>query len=224
MGDAANDGVLILSEFVYARLRDAIFKGELAPNQKVQQEEIAARLGTSRVPVREALKQLEGEGLVILRPRRGYIVSSLDPATIEEVFDIRVMLEARAAYFGTLGRTDSDVATARELFARMEELTVSSAEDVDTFAQINREFHIAIAQPSGRTLLLRMLTILRNQVEHYVRMSMAMAITVSRSNSEHAAILEAFAVGDADKAGQLTRRHVEDVCERLLKQVKAEGG
>ena len=223
IGVGATDGVVSLSEFVYAQLRDAIFKGDLSPNQKVQQEEIAERLGTSRVPVREALKQLEGEGLVTLRPRRGFVVSSLDPATIEEVFDIRVMLEARAAYLGTLKRTDEDVAFVRLLFEKMQELVTSSTVDVDKFAQTNREFHLAIARPSGRSLHLRMLSVLRNQVEHYVRLSTAIATTLSRANSEHSAIFDAFASGDADKAGQLTRRHVEDVCERLLRELEAEG-
>ena len=86
----------------YEHLREAIFAGTLAAGSPLRQEEIAARLGVSRLPVREALRRLESEGLVVLRPRRGYVVASLDREEIKDVLDLQATLEALAGHSATL--------------------------------------------------------------------------------------------------------------------------
>lgn len=97
----------------YQQVRDAILSGAYAAGQPLGQVEIAGRIDHRRVPLREALQRLEAEGLVMLRPRRGYVVTSLDPEEIRDIFDIRMILEERAGYLATLKATPEDVAEVR---------------------------------------------------------------------------------------------------------------
>src|SRR5688500_15689005 len=90
-----------LPDLAYDHLRDAILTGEFKDGADLPQEEIAARLGVSRLPVREALRRLDAEGLVVLRPRRGYVVASLDPEEIEDVLDLQAHLESLAGHAAT---------------------------------------------------------------------------------------------------------------------------
>ena len=98
---------------VSAALRAAILDGSLRPGQRVSQEEWAARVGVSQIPVREALRALAGEGLVTYRPRRGYIVTELDLAELEEVYALRRVLETEALQRGVPHATDADLKALR---------------------------------------------------------------------------------------------------------------
>src|SRR5919107_1617618 len=99
--------------------------------------------------------------------RSGYIVASLDPAEIEDIFDIRAMLEERAGYIATLRRTERDVAEVEALAREMDSIVIRDAADVDLFAQKNQAFHARLFQTSGRTQLCRLMLTLRNTVERY---------------------------------------------------------
>lgn len=88
-------------EVAYHQLRESIMAGQFLPGDHVRQEDIARRLGISRGPAREALNRLVAEGMVKLLPRRGYVVESLDPEEVEDIFDLRIMLEERAGYLAT---------------------------------------------------------------------------------------------------------------------------
>ena len=211
-----------LPEIAYRRLRDAILAGRYMAGQSLRQEEIAQSIGTSRVPVREALKRLEVEGLVVLRPRRGYVVASLDPEDIEDIFDIRMMLEERAGYLATLRRTDEDVAEIERLLKAMDGMAIESAADVDIFAERNRAFHARLFEASGRPQLCRMMAVLRNNVERYVRVSALVAKSLERVQGEHHRIVDAFRKGDAEKVGRLCREHIQRTSERLIARLKTE--
>src|SRR5271168_2238460 len=108
-----------LPEAVYRSVRDAILNGVFAPGQMLRQEEVAARLGVSRSPLREALPRLEAEGMVVLHPRRGYAVISLDPTEIAELFDLRILLEAELARHAVERRQPHDVERVRTIVAEM---------------------------------------------------------------------------------------------------------
>src|SRR3954468_2429641 len=115
-----------LAEVAYQQVREAILCGALEAGQSLGQEDIASRIGTSRVPLREALQRLEAEGLVMLRPRRGYVVTSLDPEEIQDIFDIRMMLEERAGYLATLRATDVDIAEVEAHLHAMDALKITN--------------------------------------------------------------------------------------------------
>ncbi|MGE0714165.1 MAG: GntR family transcriptional regulator [Alphaproteobacteria bacterium] len=208
-----------LPDVAYAHVRKEILAGELAPGAALRQEEIAQRLAISRLPVREALARLESEGLVVLRPRRGYVVADLDPEDIVDLFDIRAMLEERAGRLATERRGPEDVAALEAILADIDRIGRSGDLDVAAFAERNQAFHERLFAPCGRRRLLRLLFTLRDQVEGYARMSAAVAGTLGQAQAEHRAILVAFAAGDGLTVGRLCRRHVEGIGARLAKAI-----
>ncbi len=212
-----------MAEVAYQQVRDAILSGGLAAGESIGQEEFAAQIGTSRVPLREALQRLEAEGLVQLRPRRGYIVTSLDPDEIIDIFDIRMMLEERAGYVATLNASDEDVIAVEALLVAMDGITIASGEDVTLFAERNRAFHDRLYAGSGRAHLCRLMTVLRANVERYIRIGTTIAGNLERVRDDHTLIFNAFKRRDAQTVGRLCREHCAATCERLVARVKQDG-
>lgn len=212
-----------LADVAYRQVRDAILSGALAPGQAIGQEEVASQIGTSRVPLREALQRLEAEGLVVLRPRRGYVVTSLDPEDIIDIFDIRMLLEERAGYVATLRATPADVAAVRELLDAMEDMTIGNAVEAALFAERNRAFHERLFAGSGRRQLCRLMTMLRTNVERYIRIGAQIAGDLERTRDDHHRIFDAFSRGDAQLVGRLCREHCKATCDRLLAKLHETG-
>src|SRR5262245_37476772 len=131
-------GDLLVSaqQAAHERLRAMILSGELQAGQALRQEEIARQLGVSRLPIREALNRLATEGLVELKPRRGFYVASLDVDEIEDIFDMRALLEAHAGYLATEKRSTQDADAIDDIVASIEE-TVHAPVDFDVYAQLN---------------------------------------------------------------------------------------
>lgn len=209
-----------LAEIAYQQVRDAILSGAYAAGQPLGQVEIASQIGTSRVPLREALQRLEAEGLVMLRPRRGYVVTSLDPEEIRDIFDIRMLLEERAGYLATLKATPADVAEVEGLLHAMDGMSVESSEDAALFAERNRAFHDRMYASSGRGQLCRLMMVLRTNVERYIRIGSRIAGNLERVRDDHYEIFNAFRRGDAQTAGRLCREHCAATCERLIARLQ----
>jgi len=220
IGPSAEGDVVSLPELVYLRLRDAIVSGALKADQALRQEEIAQNLRVSRVPVREALSRLEVEGLVIQRPRRGYIVTSLNLEDIEDIFYIRMMIEERATRLATQRRTSEDVSGVARLVQSMDRLNGKGATDVQLYAERNRAFHLKLYEISGRPQLSRFMLVLRSNVERYIRIGGAIANAMDTAQEEHHRILDAFRRGAAAEAGRLAREHCQHTYDRLAAKLR----
>jgi DNA-binding GntR family transcriptional regulator len=219
----AADLVASIPDVVLAELRNAILSGALPAGTLLRQEDVARQFGVSRPPVREALRQLEAEGLAVSRPRRGYAVASLDPADIEEIFEIRMLLEERAAFLAAQRRTDEDVRELEALLLEMEGIATGQGRDLERFMAANRAFHERILQTSGRRRLCRMMLGLRDNVERYVRMGASITGSMDRVRKEHRAILDAFRRGDAELTATLCAAHVRSTGKRLLRALRETG-
>lgn len=211
-----------LADIAYRQVREAILSGVFTAGQSLGQEEIASQIGTSRVPLREALQKLEAEGLVVLRPRRGYIVTSLDPDDIQDIFDIRMMLEERAGYLATLRATPEDVAAVEALLHEMDGLTITNAAEATIFAERNSAFHDRLYAGSGRAQLCRLMVVLRANVDRYIRIGAQLAGNLDRVRADHYQIFNAFKRGDAQTVGRLCREHCAATCERLIERLSKE--
>ena len=211
-----------LAEIAYRQVRDAILSGAFAAGHPLGQEEIALQIGTSRVPLREALKRLEAEGLVIHRPRRGYVVTSLDPEEITDIFDIRMMLEERAGYLATLRATPDDVAEVRERLYAMDGIPTTEPGQILRFVEANRAFHDRLYLGSGRPQLCRLMAVLRSNVERYIRIGTLVAGDQTRVKDEHFQIFDAFRRGNALEVGRLCREHCATTRDRLLARLALE--
>lgn len=213
-----------LPEFVYGKIRDKIFSGEFEQGMPLRQEKIAAMLGVSRLPVREALTRLEVEGIVNLRPRQGFVVAQLRIEDIGEVFDLRAVLEEHAAYISTTMRTEEDIGAIRAIVEDMEKIRPGSNRDLMDFSALNRAFHERLFAISKRQMTCNLLTTLQNSAERYVRMGARLVSDLTEAHKEHRAIFEAFAQGDARKASRASRIHVQNTGARLVTVLKKERG
>lgn len=211
------NSALSLPEIVYRELRKAILNGVFAPGQMLRQEEVAARLGVSRSPLREALPRLEAEGMVVLQPRRGYAVATLDPDEISKAFDLRRLLETELARRSIARRTAADIARAYAVMSEMAPLATSTNDaDLAQWFELNLSFHDALLMPAGCPHHMRALDNLRGIIESYIRTEVRLTGDMHQAQQEHLQLAQAFVNGDADGFVELTREHSQHTRDRLL--------
>jgi len=194
-------------------LRHAIVAGDLRPGQRVNQEDIAERIGVSVAPVREALRVLEQEGQVTYFPRRGYFVTELRVADLEEIYELRSVLEERAARH-TLPTLDDDALQRIALAARD---CVDAAETGDVAAELeaNRRFHFGLLDAGDNTHHMRVIRLLWDATEAYRAMYYNSPDERRAATNAHDRILDALRRRDADRLVQELDRHRERALEVL---------
>jgi DNA-binding GntR family transcriptional regulator len=191
---------------VHADLLERIVAGELPAGSRLRQQALAAELGVSRTPLREALARLVSEGLVELVPNRGATVARRDYADMEQAWRARFVLEPGAARLAAQRRDAHEVERMREAVRRQREVS----HDVSASFAVNREFHIALVAASGNPYLLRFAELLwlsRIGVPIFARQARDSS-QVSLWADDHEAITDAVAAGSAARAERLTRAHI----------------
>lgn len=203
--DLEADAGLATSERVAAYLRTAILEGQIAPGQRIRQEEIAERLSASRLPVREALRMLELEGLTELIVNKGARVPSLDTRQLDVVYRMRERLEPLAL---TESMPHLTPAQTDELTSIQAQIEVNT--DIAEFLRLDRAFHLLTYSQCGFEQLLNSVTRLWNSTQHYRRTFMTMAGPRRRwlVNAEHNLILDAIRRGDAVDAERYLSGHI----------------
>jgi DNA-binding GntR family transcriptional regulator len=179
-------------------LRAAIVRGELKPGHRIPQEDVAERIGVSIVPLREALRVLEGEGQVTYVPRRGYFVTELRIEDLAEIYDLRQALEERAAR-RALPRFDADAIARMEQAARACS-EAAAAGRVAAELAANRQFHFALFEPAEAPHLQRLIRTLWDSTEAYRALYYNLPGERKQADEAHDRILRAVRAGDA---GQL---------------------
>jgi len=192
-------------EAVLVELRRAIITGELAPGEQVVQDALAERFGVSRVPLREALKILEGEGQVIYRPHRGYFVASLDLDDLREVYRIRDLLESEAITVAVARITAAELDAAEAALDDMER--AARHDNLLAMTEANRRFHFCLIEAAQMPRLLRLVRILWDSTDVYRSVYYAQGGRRDAVNDEHREALAAIRAGDADRAVQVLRQH-----------------
>jgi DNA-binding GntR family transcriptional regulator len=178
-------------------LRRLIVGGELAPGARVNQEDLAARIGVSVAPVREALRVLEQEGQVTYLPRRGYFVTELRLADLTEIYALRALLEAQAARHA-LPRLD-DAALARIRAAAADCAAAAAAGDVAAELAANRRLHFTILEAPDQPHALRLIRLLWDSTEAYRALYYNSPAERRASLDAHERILAALEARDADR-------------------------
>jgi DNA-binding GntR family transcriptional regulator len=178
-------------------LRRAIIAGELSPGDRVRQEEIAAGLGVSLAPVREALAVLEQEGQVTYLPRRGYFVTELDLGDMREIYELRELLEERAAR-RALPLLDDDALQRIELAAR-DCLDAAGVSDLAAELDANRRFHFAVLGSPDQVHTLRLIRLLWDSTETYRALYYSSPQERDESVQAHERIVAAIRDRDADR-------------------------
>lgn len=179
------------------RLRGAVVSGLLRPGQRVNQEDVAELIGVSVGPVREALRVLEQEGQVTYRPRRGYFVTELRLADLEEVYELRELLEERAARHAL--RTLDEDAMERIVDAAQDCAEAALAGDVIAELAANRRFHLAIVDAPDRPHATRMIRLLWDFTEAYRALYYNSPDERTAATEAHDRIIDALRARDADR-------------------------
>lgn len=195
----------VASERIAEHLRTRILSGELAPGSRIMQEEIAAELGSSRLPVREALRIVEAEGLIVHKSNSGSWVAALDLNDCVDVYKMRERLEPLALTESLPNLTTDDVVRLERL-----EQAIEQNSDVDRFLALDREFHLITYSGCRMDQLLAMVHRFWNTTQHYRR---AYAHVIGRSgwhliHAEHGLILDAIKRGDATDAERYLAGHI----------------
>lgn len=185
-------------------IREGILLGRYPAGEFLRQEAIAEQLGVSRIPVREAIAQLEGEGFVAREKYRGALVSTLSVAEIREIYDLRAMLEPH------LLRASAPKLTApmfKKLYANIEKS--SKSKDIDYWSKLNISFHQMLYAPSELPLTIQVLDNLMMRAGRYFKMQQSLSVeSRAESDEEHRSILDLCVERRFDEAVDTLQRHI----------------
>lgn len=196
-----------LRDVVFENLRTAILEGNLKAGQRLMEVQLAEQLGVSRTPIREAIRKLELEGLVVMLPRKGAYVANMSFKDLIDVLEIRASLEGLAAFLAAERRRDEDIEEL-ERVAKEFETSVREA-DIDNVLKKDVEFHEKIFLMANNKKLYQLITSLWEQV-HRFRVTYVSNYDASLSLvDEHKRILEAVKSGDSELAKKYATEHIE---------------
>lgn len=195
-------------------IRSLILTGDIAPGDKILPKDIQERFGVSHIPVREALRTLEAEGLVVTMPRRGTTAAQVSLAELREVYAMRRLLEPPLMADAARRRSPEQVKAAQT--ARMR-LAAESSEDVEGFLARHREFHRILLEPAVQAVGRRLLDQLGTVAERYVRMSVTAFHADELSSHDHDSLLDAFVAGDGELAEREALHHLDLVESTIVK-------
>jgi DNA-binding GntR family transcriptional regulator len=193
-----------------------IVERELSHGERLPELDLAARFGTSRAPIREALYILAQEGLVERTPRRGAVVRRFDTREIEELYQVRALLESLALEYVF---NEPDDAQRTALLSALEQIvrTMKSArKEVKRYHALNFEFHKTILEVAGRELLLNLYRQLEGPLRVFLRLSLEAPGAVALSLDEHVRLLDAIAKGDLNLASDILANHDNDGMQRAI--------
>ncbi|WP_422120689.1 GntR family transcriptional regulator [Koleobacter methoxysyntrophicus] len=208
-----------LREVVFEALREAIITGDLKPGERLMELQLAEEMGVSRTPVREAIRKLELEGLVVMVPRKGAYVAGLSLKDAAEVFEIRGSLEGLAASLAAERITEEEMEELERLLVQTKECI--KKKDVETLVEKDLEFHDIIYNASRNSKLISILYNLREQFHRF-------RITSLTGNperlkdifEEHERIVEAICSRNSELAKELIQEHIENVESNIMHTLK----
>jgi DNA-binding GntR family transcriptional regulator len=189
------------------RFRDRILSGTYAPGSALRQDSLAAEFGTSKIPVREALVQLQSEGLVDIFPNRGFQVRPLASAELDEVFRLRLQIEPTAVALGAKLAGAADHDAARGALEKLNEAT--AAGEFASSGRLNRAFHLLLIVPRLQPVAAEILGRLHTLAQRYVQAHLRPEGRAKRATREHAALLKAWRLGKSKEARALMHSHIK---------------
>lgn len=209
--------VRTVSDRVFEALREKILRGDIAADSPVRQDTLAAELGVSKIPVREALTRLEAQGLVSSFPHRGFVVRPLAREEADDVFDLRLKLEPDAAALGSERAAERDREAAREAFAALDKALRTRSSDT---GRRNREFHLSLVRPCGRSVAVETIERLLTLAERYVSVHLKPTGRPDRARREHEALLDAWLARRTKAVRKMTKDHVTATLKDLNAQLR----
>ena len=212
----------LLHETVVSQLRDLIVQGELVPESKLNERVLAEKLGTSRTPLREAIKFLASEGLVELLPNRGAVVAALKPEKMKEVFVVLGALEALAGDLACRNATEADIAEIRALHYHM--LAHHARGELAQYFRYNQQIHIKLMECAGNATLAQVYRGLNAHVRRARYMANLSRERWDKAVHEHEEILDALVKRDGARLQGLLRDHLANKLVLVMEVLTATQG
>jgi len=214
MAQARETPARSLARRAYEALKQDILTCELRPGAQIFEGELAARYGTSKTPVREALNLLGQEGLVQVLPRRGYLVAPVTLRDVQEVFHLRLLLETAAAELAAERITEEQLRQLNALVAVR--YTYRDRASYSRFLRANRAFHVAVAAASGNGRLAAFVGKLLEDMERILHLGLDLRDSAEEMAAEHAALVDALLKGDAALARRVVTEQLQNSRKRVL--------
>ncbi|TCM15706.1 DNA-binding GntR family transcriptional regulator [Novosphingobium sp. PhB165] len=211
--------VRTLAERIFDVIRERIVEGKLPVMEPVRQDALAAELGVSKIPLREALARLEHEGLLTSQANRGWFVRPMSTDQAEEIYLLRLAVEPAAAAYACTRAEEADKQAAIAAFERLDAAAKDNLNDV---AVRNREFHVALVRPAKRLLTTQLVERLEVLAERYVLRHLEPAGRGDRAHTEHRDLLDAWLAADADRVKELLTQHIASTLDDLRAHFTAE--
>ena len=217
--DAKADEYLPLRDVAFRKLRQAILRGELQPGQRLMEIALAEQLGVSRTPVREAIRMLEQDGLAVMIPRRGAVVSKISGKNLRDVLEVRRALEELAVDLACTRMTDEDFQKLKEANERFS--ATLSGNDITKMAEADEAFHDLIYQASDNARLVLLEMQLREQMYRFRIEHLKEKSKRYRLVEDHNAIIRNLINRDSDNAREAIREHINAQEVVVMKMIEA---
>ncbi|MCX8044609.1 MAG: GntR family transcriptional regulator [Desulfobacterota bacterium] len=215
--DSANSSSL--RQKVFIAIEDAVLSGRYKPGECLVESKLATELGVSRTPVREALTQLEREGLVELVPNKGALVTGISPKDIQDIYTIRIMIEGLAARWAAEYIDEEELKELQDAIELEEFYTLKN--DIEHLIQLDSRFHHIIYKASKSRPLLYMLKTFHQYIQHARTLSLERPGRAYKALQEHKLIFQAIKEHDGQRAEQLTADHIRKASANLLNVINS---
>lgn len=212
------DEYLPLRDVVFNTLRRAILRGELKPGERLMEIQLANKLGVSRTPIREAIRKLELEGLVLMIPRKGAEVAEITEKNLRDVLEVRCALEELAVQLACERIDEEGVKELRD--AGLHFKKVLDSDDITQIAQADEAFHDVIFTATGNSRLIQLLNNLREQMYRYRIEYLKKKECYPILIAEHKEILDAIAGRDKERATRVTSQHINNQVDTVVDTIR----
>jgi DNA-binding GntR family transcriptional regulator len=203
-----------LTSAVAEKLRDKILRGDIQEGDQLRQDAIAQEFQVSRIPVREALRQLEAEGLIAIVPHRGAVVPLLSCEEIEELFEMRAILEPEVLRLSIPHLTQADFAKAEEILNTYD-AALRNEGDVSEWGRLNWQFHSTLYAGARRPQFMAVIRNINYNGERYIRLQLYLTRAMKRAREEHTLLLKLCRKRDIEAACELLARHIRTAGKSL---------
>lgn len=197
-------------------IEELIITGKLKPGEQIKEENIANEINISRPPIREALNCLEGEGLVVRKPRKGAFVIEMTEADIWEVYTLKAELYAMAMDCVITTITDEQTSLLQSLVDQMKEITDTGQPAILQYQKLHRMFHLQIMEIAGNNRLLKFASSLHKQIRKYSFKTLSNEEHLRTSKQYHQQIVDMIIKKDRENAHKLMKEHVLSAMHFLL--------
>lgn len=209
------DEYLPLRDVVFNTLRQAILRGELKPGERLMEIQLANKLGVSRTPIREAIRKLELDGLVLMIPRRGAEVAEITEKNLRDVLEVRTALEELAVRSACDKMTEEDFVELKRAATDFE--VALKADDVTMIAELDVKFHDIIYNATSNQRLIQLLNNLREQMYRYRVEHLKSENARPRILSEHEGLIRSLESKDKEKAAEIICVHMSNQVEEVIR-------